>query len=1150
MGSNKESGPRFVSVGGSGAALQLVPPFGFEGVTMRTFPLRASLPKLTKFVDSYLNIIPPEVGYFRPFLPYVYLMIINYGKMAVEAANMGWIAQNEIAFSIGLEWYKKKDGVLKFHDFAYVSPFIYVDNDLSMTTGREVYGWPKSLISLTPEVSTWMENPRKGPRLATVSAMVFPEVYSGCREELRPLLQIEHAPVPSFTQFPPDLSSPIYPWSSIPNAIRGSASMLGDLGRIIGGLGLTRQKDESNPKGYADMVALLAKNLNPYKPNLYFNTINLKQFRDSGVPGAFCYQAVTNAPMSLVKFNAGGMLGDMATALGDPSGGYRILMHKWPTQPIVDGLGLVVEREWDGNGATVAELRPVLPLWLDVDMEYATGKALAWRTRDDRLGWTLPGEQATAQGSAVATPPEARVLPVAAPHAAPPASIVPEGEAELFNTSLGTSLDLTGPFDFPSTTLRVLPLLADPDKLLAFCDGYLNEELKSAGHRFVPWGHYVYLVATSYEEMASESNNVGSWADNDVVFYVPVKWYHRVGGKDGKDGKKEELRTVALLPVFAFADGSTVAITRSEVTGIPTQKAEIESPPDTWMEDNGPANRTAHRLLTVRAQVLPVMGMGQPTSERTLIEITEHDDVLPPNDEDGWRFVAEGWGRQVLDELTDKRTRLARQPNEIADTKALAIGLLTGQMPFRIVTLKQFRDAEFPEKACYQSVSEIDRTIQQVYDLREIDTRVLVRIHRYQSRPIMDSLGLVPKWTDFGGAAPIDSFQAIRPFWTKVAMHESLGCRVLWRAGQEEWLMDKHVREQKSVFASDPALRHSPVVGRSLVKAIELVKPRRLRDRVAAWNASKPRPERITAPQARAAIEANGPQLAIESILSSEWERWGDSRWWSAYQEMQRRLNKELSDELEQHVPEQELATARAWLKKLEDLLIPGRPEILPEVEEMLKVGDDIFALMKQVKELYGQMEKLRDEAQKDTDVTAGCAKIEARFEEVREPMEQAFGKFTLGKFDPEAILIENPLKPLIRAARARWKKGKTDIMLRLSKVAQPPETFMRSDLLGSESERRLTSHGQGPERRWYVGPELAAVMITPEDVRSEHEADEQMEVLAAPRRTSRAKAKQATTAAAPTAAEGKSGAKSAAKDSRSKSTSRSRPATSKKVDG
>lgn len=1148
------TGPKFVSVGGSGAALQLVPPFGFEGVTMRTFPLRASLPKLTKFVDSYLNIIPPEVGYFRPFLPYVYLMIINYGKMAVEAANLGWIAQNEIAFSIGLEWYKKVDGVLKFQDFAYVSPFIYVDNDLSMTTGREVYGWPKSLVSLTPEISSWMENPRKGPRLATVSAMVFPELYAGARQELRPLLQIEQAPVPSFTQVPPDLTSPIYPWNSIPNAIRGSAAMLGDLGGILGGLGVTRAQPGASPRSFADMAALLAKNLNPYNPNLYFNTVNLKQFRDSGVQGAFCYQSVTNAPMSLMKFNAGGMLGDVAMMMGDASGGYRILMHKWPTQPIVDSLGLEVAREWDGDGTRVAELEPVCPLWLDVDMQYARGESLAWRARGQP--WMVPGKgpgaapvPAVAVKVAAAAAPStmAGAIPVpaaAAAKATATAAVEAEPCAPLpplpsqFNTALGTSLDLTGPFDFPSTTLRVLPLLADPEKLQAYCDGLLNNELGAAGQYFESWGRHVYLVATSYEEMSSDSNNVGSWADNDVVFYVPVRWYRMV------DGKKE-LRMVALLPVFAFADGVTVAVTRSEVTGIPTQKAEIVSPPDSWMDDSGPSHATANKLLTVSAQVLPVMGMGQPTSERTLIEISEQDDVLPYNDDVRWRFVAEGWGKRLLADLGERTEYKKKRAGELDDARALAAGLLTGQMPFSILTLKQFRDAQRPSDACYQSLSEIDRTIQRVYDLREIESRVIVRIHRYANRPIMESLGLLSKWTDFSGAAPVDCFQAMRPFWMKVAMREELGCRVLWRAGTQEWIEEDHLTNETSVFATDPARRFRPDVGRGLVAQIDQGRPQRLHDHVATWKAGvKSEAEHVSAAQARAAVEVLGPQMAIESILSNEWEHWGNPYWYRTYSEMKRRLEDATVGVTGKQAVKKQLDTAKDTTEHFLDFATPGRPEVLDEQKNIFDAGDEICRLLGLVEDADDQMEDALEKLLDAEAFTTECTRIIRGLEPEEENLNKAFGDVKMPKRTAQARKNGNPLAPLVAVARAGWERGKEAGLLRFSRAAQPPEIFLRRDSLGTETDRRMPrEHAYGENHQWYVGPSAAAEVQIP--VHEGHLAVDE----AAPAGATAADAKPAAAPAAKRAKAEKA-EKPATTGNRSKSTSRSRPAASKKADG
>ena len=43
-------------------ALTMPPPFSFPGMTMRVFPLRANMYRLTDFCNRYLNIVPSEVG--------------------------------------------------------------------------------------------------------------------------------------------------------------------------------------------------------------------------------------------------------------------------------------------------------------------------------------------------------------------------------------------------------------------------------------------------------------------------------------------------------------------------------------------------------------------------------------------------------------------------------------------------------------------------------------------------------------------------------------------------------------------------------------------------------------------------------------------------------------------------------------------------------------------------------------------------------------------------------------------------------------------------------------------------------------------------------------------------------------------------------
>src|SRR5689334_11064870 len=114
------------------------PPFAFPGVSMRTFPLKADMYVLRTFCSQYVNIAPPEVAEFVPLLPFVYLSVIHYGQMAAAASNLGWVSQHEVAFSIPLMQYRRRNGRREFVRFISLTPFIFVDDEMSLTMGRQV----------------------------------------------------------------------------------------------------------------------------------------------------------------------------------------------------------------------------------------------------------------------------------------------------------------------------------------------------------------------------------------------------------------------------------------------------------------------------------------------------------------------------------------------------------------------------------------------------------------------------------------------------------------------------------------------------------------------------------------------------------------------------------------------------------------------------------------------------------------------------------------------------------------------------------------------------------------------------------------------------------------------------------------------------
>src|SRR5262249_24880902 len=161
--------------------------------------------------DAYLNIIPEELGYFRASFPYVMLMMLDYGKLAAQVTNFGWFSQREVAFFVPLEWYKRVSGRWVFHDWATLTPFVYVDSQMSMTLGRTALGWPKSLVNLSPTATGWIEDPIDSTTDAIVSARVFPKSYADAHLEERVFMQVR-SPMYSAFRVPFDAGDPLAPW--------------------------------------------------------------------------------------------------------------------------------------------------------------------------------------------------------------------------------------------------------------------------------------------------------------------------------------------------------------------------------------------------------------------------------------------------------------------------------------------------------------------------------------------------------------------------------------------------------------------------------------------------------------------------------------------------------------------------------------------------------------------------------------------------------------------------------------------------------------------------------------------------------------------------------------------------------------------------
>jgi hypothetical protein len=832
--------------------LRAGPPFNFENVTSRVFPIKANMARLTRFCNQYLNTdadAAEEHLEFRPALPYVYLMVINYGSMspgAINAQNLGWVAQREVTFTVPLEQWEKENGRLVFKKWACVSPFIFVDDELSLTTGREVYGWPKAYAQMETLPTLWSQDPRLDSRLFIMKTDMTFMPYAGQRERPLVLMEIDLAPRPTYSEFPPSPKNLWSPISIFSTAAEGSLRLIEDVADMLFGLPIRGYRSDRDPATLLRMTGTLGKNFVSLLPSYlwpvnvgrssltrgdcasecFVNNITLKQFRDAEEPHKACYQAIVSSSMGINRLNACGLLGDLYLLRGDPSGGFTIRLYRYTAQPIIETLGLEIDRFEDGgasgdafrsldlrSNAPVAIIKPTFPFWTDVDLKYGKGDILCTRSDSQPARFHRKGKPAWINISN----PQAQT-----PRQTPPKKNDREGrrlarspELPDYNMVQGVAVQtVTGPFRFPDVVLQVYPLLADSEQLKTYIDAYLNTPLRNSSIQsptgeamkltFEPFGSYAYMVVKSCQQqlgtMWSETNNIGWWADKDVAFYVPVKVYQQ-----RRNGR--QLISLAVIAPFAYANSGRAVITDREVNGRNAAKAVITCPPDAWLGPRGPAS--CRKMLELQTQVFPALNVGQKSEMRTLIELEALED--PQIDTSHLlvhtldRIAGERWGKVL--EYESERVRRISQTDECQRARALALELMTTQNAFNVIYLKQYRDAVDPNVFCYQAYVNSVRQVQSVVEIQDIYDPVTIRLHKYPDHDIRKALGLKCQRMDSKGDSVVFVLEPQRPFWLRLQLNEELS-RVLcsrtnrdgtsndgvWKT-DHPWFRDQNPRE-------------------------------------------------------------------------------------------------------------------------------------------------------------------------------------------------------------------------------------------------------------------------------------------------------------------------------------------------------------------
>jgi uncharacterized protein with NAD-binding domain and iron-sulfur cluster len=284
--------------------------------------------------------------------------------------------------------------------------------------------------------------------------------------------------------------------------------------------------------------------------------------------------------------------------------------------------------------------------------------------------------------------------------------------------------DIRSPYMMEEVSMTALVLRARRDALGALLDRYLN--IPARGHvRYVPAAPFVVLAAAFAGRAFSsdpEHRRLGYMPETDVAFWVPA-WAMR----PGKGGLIPD-RLVWFMP-HVFVSTSAAAVAGREIYGFPKSVAEVE------------ARRSGHALeyLSVVGEVLARNTPETCGTRARILEVTRSDAASAP-----LRSVAELIGEVI-------------RPVDPSGAWASSIARSFTADEVTIAFLKQFRDVQHPDRACYQAIIEAKATVRTLRGYGPLPGSFQVSWDDHASHPFTADLGLEPggqkalaaTWVDF-----------------------------------------------------------------------------------------------------------------------------------------------------------------------------------------------------------------------------------------------------------------------------------------------------------------------------------------------------------------------------------------------------------------
>jgi hypothetical protein len=276
--------PKYVSWLGHGAT-EFPAPATFSGTSSYVFFAKGNSKAMQATVDRLLKPAAGDVKITVPF-PWFFTSFMDMARCTSSAEpNVGWLPGREWAIWIPV-LVQQGDALPRPYLWA---PYICIDYTIGLVTGRETWGWPKSLGRIVmPEVDT--EHPARFDTHTTIFRTLSPDTPG---EQDARLISVKSANALSHSK-----SSFIEKAHEIERL--ASMSLGGLISEILDFFGFAPKAD----------------------------TLVLKQFRDSLQQDKACYQKLVASPVQFSNFQGMGLL----------DGDYEICITSCESHKIVEDL--------------------------------------------------------------------------------------------------------------------------------------------------------------------------------------------------------------------------------------------------------------------------------------------------------------------------------------------------------------------------------------------------------------------------------------------------------------------------------------------------------------------------------------------------------------------------------------------------------------------------------------------------------------------------------------------------------------------------------------------------------------------------------------------------------------------------------------------